>query len=279
MEEKNYYQITLLGENGIGRRNLMRKFIGKNKQIINLHTEMCYTEQLTRYGTLDLKYLVQDRNTQLKNIQSKTYLDDTHIHLACFQLNNRKSFDTLREIRRKLFRMNFDTELKDRMRQNLIIVGIKNESPDYTNFLNRPSSVDSLSSDNNTSEAFSDTSSLASTNYETAHESLSVSSDAETCRSETTLQEETSIVDKETKISIRQAEEERNKITKQDIKTLKRKWKSVYYEVNLDDNDDAATKKLYGDIIGRLLYLTKSPFAQLFSSISCSSCTAYPELK
>ena len=30
MEEKNYYQITLLGENGIGRRNLMRKFIGKN---------------------------------------------------------------------------------------------------------------------------------------------------------------------------------------------------------------------------------------------------------
>merc|ERR1719427_2373436 len=226
--------------------------------MINLHTEICYTEQLTRYGTLDLKYLVQDRN---------------------FQLNNRKSFDTLREIRRKLFRMNFDTELKDRMRQNLIIVGIKNESPDYTNFLNRPSSVDSLSSDNNTSEAFSDTSSLASTNYETAHESLSVSSDAETCRSETTLQEETSIVDKETKISIRQAEEERNKITKQDIKTLKRKWKSVYYEVNLDDNDDAATKKLYGDIIGRLLYLTKSPFAQLFSSISCSSCTAYPELK
>ena len=144
--------------------------------------------------------------------------------------------------------MNFDTELKDRMRQNLIIVGIKNESPDYTNFLNRPSSVDSLSSDNNTSEAFSDTSSLASTNYETAHESLSVSSDAETCRSETTLQEETSIVDKETKISIRQAEEERNKITKQDIKTLKRKWKSVYYEVNLDDNDDAATKKVISSI-------------------------------
>jgi len=251
----------------------MRKFIGSNPQTVNLFDQFCYTEQPTRYGKLHLKYLVQDRKRQLEQVQSEKYLQDTHIHLACFDLNNRKSFDTVREIRRKLFRMNFDQEMKDRMRQNFIIVGIRSEPSKREN---------PAQEDHDPNEAFSDSSSLASSSYETANTHCTCSSEGRPCWRVQQLQEEQKVdeeeeeEDRETEELRKKQEEEGNKITKQDIKIIKRKWKSVYYEVDLQDTNCLGTRKLYADMIGRLVYLTQSPFQYLCSSI-LPGCTALPD--
>ena len=137
--------------------------------------------------------------------------------------------------------MNFDHEMKDRMRQNFIIVGIRSE----------PSTTSSAQEDQDPNDYFSDSSSLASSSYETAASHCTCSSEGRPCWRVQQQQEllderkeDEEEEDKETEELRKKQEEEDNKITKQDIKIIKRKWKSVYYEVNLEDTNCLGTKKV-----------------------------------
>ena len=137
--------------------------------------------------------------------------------------------------------MNFDQEMKDRMRQNFIIVGIRSEPSKRENPAHE---------DHDPNEAFSDSSSLASSSYETANTHCTCSSEGRPCWRVQQLQEEQKVEeeeeeeDRETEELRKKQEEEGNKITKQDIKIIKRKWKSVYYEVDLQDTNCLGTRKV-----------------------------------